>query len=334
MIVLGIETSCDETAIAVVREGREILCSEIISQIAIHQPFGGVVPELASQEHCSHILPLLQRALKQAHLSLSEIDLLAVTYGPGLMGALLVGVNTAKALALATKKPLVGVNHVEAHLYAALMSTLTPPPFPCLGVILSGGHTALVLVEDLTQYFLIGQTIDDAIGEAFDKVAKMMGLGYPGGPIIERLAKQGNDTAYSFRAGSVKEQEFAFSFSGLKTAVLYSLSSPLTEAIQRDIAASFQRAAFQDVLKKTTRAAQKWGISHLLFGGGVTNNCSLKTLFEQQAPHLICHWPTPHLSLDNAAMVAGLGFHRYQLFGATDPLSLEPMARIPFQKFP
>lgn len=232
---------------------------------------------------------------------------------------------------------MVAVNHIEAHLYAALMSQPAPVNFPCLGVVLSGGHTALVLIREFGIYELIGQTVDDAVGEAFDKVAKMLGLPYPGGPPIEKLALNGDKAKHSFKGGQVKGSPLDFSFSGLKTAVLYAIkkadsSKPLSEEERADIAASFQRAALEDIVNKTLLAAKKFKIQTIIFGGGVTNNQALRLLFESQTGETYQFlWPSFGLSLDNAAMIAGLGYHLYQSKGP-DSINLEAMARIPFQK--
>lgn len=334
MLVLGIESTCDETACAIVKDGRHILSNIVSSQIDIHKEYGGVVPELACRRHIDLIIPVLQQALQEAQLNLPDIDLIAVAHGPGLIGALLIGLNTAKALALAHQKPLIGINHVEAHLYAALMSQAQAISFPCLGVVLSGGHTALVLIKDIGHYELIGQTVDDAIGEAFDKAAKMLELPYPGGPQIEKLALQGMSDRFAFKAGQVKGKPFDFSFSGLKTAVLYQLKAlshtPLTLQDKQDIAASFQKAALEDILKKTRAAAKQYQAKTILFGGGVTNNQALRRLFQAQLTDCFCVWPSLGLSLDNAAMIAGLGYHHYLRRGKGDGMDLEPLVRIPF----
>lgn len=334
MLVLGIESTCDETACAVVVDGQHILSNVVSSQIDLHREFGGVVPELACRRHIDLIIPVLNQALQEAQVTLQKIDLIAVAYGPGLIGALLIGLNTAKALALAHQKPFIGVNHIEAHLYAALMSQEEPVQFPCLGVVLSGGHTSLVLMKEMDVFELIGQTVDDAVGEAFDKVAKMLSLPYPGGPQIENLALHGNAQRFSFKAGQVKAKPFDFSFSGLKTAVLYKLRDPslinLSLQDKQDIAASFQHAAFEDIVKKTLKAAEKFNIKKIIFGGGVTNNQALRHLFSQTTSDSSYMWPAFGLSLDNAAMIAGLGYHSYLRRGKGDEMSLDPLVRIPF----
>lgn len=335
MLTLGIESTCDETSCAIVKDGQEILSNIVASQIDLHAEYGGVVPELACRRHVDAMLPVIKRALKEADLLLSDIDLIAVANGPGLVGALLIGINAAKGLSLALQKPLIAVNHVEAHLYAALMSAPKMPAFPCLGVILSGGHTALVLMDAIDKFSLISQTVDDAIGEAFDKVAKMLDLPYPGGPQIEKLAQAGNAQKYPFKGGRVKENALSFSFSGLKTAVLYTLTgptgsrtSPATGEEKCDIAASFQLAAFQDISKKALLAAEQYGLTDIVFGGGVTNNRFLRQHFAELSPDLNLFWPTFELSLDNAAMIAGLGHHRYLFKKQSDSLELDALTRI------
>ncbi len=268
-------------------------------------------------------------------MTLQDIDLIAVAHGPGLIGALLIGLNAAKALSFALNKPLIGVNHIKAHLYAAVMSQKDPISFPCLGVVLSGGHTAIVLMRDLATYELIGQTVDDAIGEAFDKTAKILDLPYPGGPQIERLALQGNPKAYPFKAGQVKGSPLQFSFSGLKTAVLYAVrgqngTGESSFDNKSDLAASFQQAALGDVVSKVSLAAEQYGVRTVIFGGGVTNNKRLRAMFATACPQLTCLWPMPGLDLDNAAMIAGLGYQQYIQQGYGDPLDLQPLTRIPF----
>ncbi len=331
MIVLGIESTCDETAVGIVEEGKKIL-SNVISTQEAHRPFGGVYPELASREHVELIIPTIERALKDAKLTLSDIDLIAVAYGPGLVGSLLIGLNAAKALSLTLSRPFVGVNHVEAHLYASMISHETYL-FPSLGVVISGGHTFIVKIHDVGSYSLIGSTVDDAIGEAFDKVANLLGLPYPGGPAIERLALHGNPTKYSFRAGNVKGRPLDFSFSGLKTNVLYTLKgknakkdAPILVSDQEkaDIAASFQETALKDIVSKTAKAAETFEAKAIYVGGGVSQNKRLAALFnEKNLPVLL---PDKNLSIDNGAMIAGLGFHRYRQEGPS-PLTLEPDPR-------
>jgi len=339
MLVLGIETTCDETACSVVRDGKEILSNVIASQTDLHSIYGGVYPELACRRHFELIIPIIDRALKEANISPAEIDLISVAYGPGLIGALLLGVHAAKSLALAWNKPFVGVNHIEAHLYAAWMGC-DSPEFPALGVVVSGGHTFLVKMESIGQYEMIGQTVDDAIGEAFDKVAVLLDLPYPGGPQIEKLALQGNPKLFPFKAGVVKGRPWDFSFSGLKTNVLYTVKgqncdkkapSQISEEDKPHIAASFQETALNDIASKALRAAEQFNCKMIFLGGGVTHNQRLRNLL--QASKVPVHWPLPGLSLDNAAMIAGLGYHIFiQKNYQGDSLDLEPKTRISLSK--
>jgi N6-L-threonylcarbamoyladenine synthase len=337
MLVLGIESTCDETAAAIVKDGHEILSNVISSQIDLHREFGGVVPELACRRHVEIMIPVIEETLQNANLTLADIDLIAVSQGPGLIGALLIGLNTAKALSFALGKPFIGINHIEAHLYAAMMSE-KEITFPAIGCVLSGGHTAIVLIEELGSYKLIGQTVDDAVGEAFDKVARILNLPYPGGPEIEALALKGNPKKYAFKAGVVKANPYSFSFSGLKTAVLYAVrgqngciseTPPSIEVVQ-DVAASFQMAALSGIVNKTLQAAKEFNCRHIIFGGGVTNNQALRKLFAEKDSNHSYVWPAPGLSLDNAAMVAGLGYQKFKSRKTGDSFDLEALTSIPF----
>ncbi|MDF2576949.1 MAG: gcp [Chlamydiales bacterium] len=340
MLILGIESTCDETAAAVVASGKHILSNVISSQIDLQKEYGGVVPELACRRHIDVIIPVINQALKEANLCLAQIDAIAAAKGPGLLGALLIGLNSAKALALATEKPFLGINHVEAHLYAAIMPIVDQVEFPCLGVVISGGHTAIVKINTIGEYTLIGQTVDDAIGEAFDKVAIMLGLSYPGGPNIERLAKEGFPNRYPFKPGVVKGSPFDFSFSGLKTNVLYTLKGQnsdkqapivLPESEKAHIAASFQHTALSDIVDKAIIAAHQTQCKSIILGGGVSNNFYLRELFATKKGKFEIYWPPTGLSLDNAAMIAGLAYHHYQKRPYGDSLDLEAMTRIPFK---
>ena len=333
MNVLGIETTCDETAASVVTNGIKILSNVIATQVEMHQQFGGVYPEMAAREHVQAIIPTIHTALNEAAISPGEIDLIAVAKGPGLIGPLLIGMNAAKTLSMAWNKPFIGINHVEAHLYAAMMSH-EAFIFPALGLVVSGGHTFLVEIFDVGKYSMIGTTVDDAIGEAFDKVAALLGLPYPGGPQIEALAREGDPKRYPFKAGVVKGHPWDFSFSGLKTSVLYAIKGQngnknektvLSEQEKKDVAASFQKAALEDVVKKTLRAAKIYGSRAIYAGGGVSNNQILREKLQAEVP---VFWPEKGLALDNAAMIAGLGYHSFQ--GKCDPYTLEPQTRIHF----
>lgn len=336
MIVLGIESSCDEMAVALVRNGQEVLSHVTSSQIPLHQKYGGVFPEMASRQHVELVIPTMRKALDEASLNPLAIDRIAVTKGPGLIGSLLVGLNCAKSLSLAWKKPLVGVNHVEAHLYAAIMSEGIKQ-FPALGIVISGGHTLMLIIREVGHYEWIGTTVDDAIGEAFDKVAALLSLPYPGGPAIEELAKNGDPMRYPFKASRVKDSPWNFSFSGLKTQVLYALKGqngdkralsllPLSE--KAHIAASFQETALSDIVSRACRACLTFALKAIYIGGGVSNNMRLRTLFQQSSLTIPIYWPSTRLSLDNAVMIAGLG---HWLPEKEKTLQLEPIPTLSFE---
>jgi N6-L-threonylcarbamoyladenine synthase len=354
-LILGIESSCDETAAAVVRDGEQVLANVVSSQIATHQPYGGVVPELASREHLRAIVPVVREAIAQAGTSLRELDALAVTQGPGLAGSLLVGITYAKALALALSKPVIAVNHLEGHIHAVLLehrqSHAEDILLPALALVVSGGHTHLYLVDRSGArwtYRNIGRTLDDAAGEAFDKVAKLLGLSYPGGPVIEGLATQGNSRAIAMPQSQIKvrqkrrasEEQLAhsydFSFSGIKTAVLRFVEThamkpsieqrrpalqthenpqsadflPLLDQLTLDLIASFQEAVVQDLVRKTLRAAVESEVQSLIVTGGVASNGRLRSEFRRQAEieGLRVFFPSRALSTDNAAMIAAAAY--------------------------
>jgi len=317
MLVLGIETSCDETAAAVIRDGREIVSSVISSQIKTHARFGGVVPELASREHLDKIVPIVEEAFSRAQITQDEIDGIAVTVGPGLVGSLLVGVSYAKAMAFALNKPLAGVNHIEGHIYSVCFEN-PPVEHPALALIVSGGHTNLFYISEPGKYKVVGRTRDDAAGEAFDKVAKLLGLGYPGGPIIEKLAREGNPKAVRFALPRMGDNRPDFSFSGLKTAVTkYVRESGLTphqdgaEVSQgiKDLAASFQSTVVRSLVSTMERVAQEYRPQTLIVAGGVACNGALRDAARDAAVRLgvPVYFPSPHLSTDNAAMIAAAG---------------------------
>lgn len=327
MYVLGIETSCDETSASIVKDGHQVLSLVTASSADIHALYGGVFPELACRRHIEAIIPVIEKAIAQAGIPSSAIDLIAVAKGPGLIGALLIGMQAAKGLALAWDKPLIGVNHVEAHLYASMMG-VDPLPFPALGVVLSGGHTLLTHIRDIGDYVPISTTVDDALGEAFDKVGILLGLSYPGGPQIEKLASQGKVDQFTFKAGHVKRNPLYFSFSGIKTSVLYATKDKvLSSQDKADVAASFQTAVFNDIVQKTTLALEQFPAKAIYLGGGVCNNQALRVLFQEKFPNLPVFWPPPNLSLDNAAMIGGLGFQKFMRNPISDPLDLEAHAR-------
>ncbi|MGB7978880.1 MAG: tRNA (adenosine(37)-N6)-threonylcarbamoyltransferase complex transferase subunit TsaD [Chlamydiales bacterium] len=325
MLTLGIESTCDETGAAIVKDGRTILSNVLASSADLHAKYGGVFPELACRRHTEVILPVIDEAMSQANVSPDEIDLIAVAKGPGLVGALLIGMHVAKGLSIAWKKPLIGVNHVESHLYASMMH-LEEIPTPALGIVLSGGHTLLVKILSVGEYQLLGTTVDDAIGEAFDKVATLLGLPYPGGPHVEQLALRGDLKAHSFNPGRVKRNPLDFSFSGLKTAVLYAVKGG--GLYSADLAAAFQETAFKDVANKAYLASKTFPCQAIFMGGGVTANRRLRKIVADAFPEIPIYWPPGELSLDNAAMIAGLGARK--ALQGTDSLDLEVQTRIPF----
>ncbi len=312
--ILGIESSCDETAAAVVKNGREVLSNIISSQIAIHRKYGGVVPEIASRKHIEHILPVIDTALAEANVALADIDGIAVTYGPGLAGALLVGLSAAKSLAWATGKPLLGVNHLEGHVFANFLNDQTLEP-PFLALVVSGGHTALLKINGYNHFELLGQTRDDAAGEAFDKIARVMGLPYPGGPEIEKLALAGDPQAIDFPRAML-DDPFQFSFSGMKSAVINYLHNeaqagrPVDKA---DVAASFQAAVTDVLVQKSVGAIQATGMKDIVLAGGVSANKTLQEKLAAAAEKVgarLVH-PTPILCTDNAVMIACRGYYLY-----------------------
>ncbi|HUI07918.1 MAG TPA: tRNA (adenosine(37)-N6)-threonylcarbamoyltransferase complex transferase subunit TsaD [Verrucomicrobiae bacterium] len=324
MKILGVETSCDETSAAVVREGHEILSNIVSSQIALHRPYGGVVPELASRNHLQLIDAVIREALAESHSPIEQIDAVAATYAPGLASSLLIGLNAAKGIAFAAGRPFIGINHLEAHLYSPL---LVPPwnsstlqrfndLFPMISLIVSGGHTILARATAIGEHEILGQTVDDAAGEAFDKVAKLLGLGYPGGPEIERLAAQGDPAAIAFPRSMLQDPTYNFSFSGLKTAVLYYLrkhpSSVADHQLLADICASFQEAIVDVLVGKMIRAATEFDVTTLSASGGVSVNRRFREKLGSECTRR--GWQLllapPGLCTDNAAMIAALAYHK------------------------
>lgn len=315
VLILAIESSCDETAAAVVKNGRSVLSNVISSQIDLHKLYGGVVPEIASRKHIEKINQVIEEALKEADTTLDDLDAIAVTYGPGLVGALLVGVAEAKAISFAKNLPLVGVHHIEGHISANYIENLDlEPPFLCL--VVSGGHTHLVVVKDYGEFEILGRTRDDAAGEAFDKVARAIGLGYPGGPKIDKLSKQGNAYAMDFPKAKVADAPYDFSFSGVKSAVLNHLNKckmmgePVEEA---DIAASFQRCVVEVLVEHAIAAARDYHISKLAIAGGVASNQTLRNAMEQACEKngIQFYHPSPIFCTDNAAMIGVAGYYEY-----------------------
>lgn len=323
MLILGIETSCDETAASVVKNGVDILSNVISSSLKYHKKFGGVVPEIATRHHVENIDKVITRSLNEAGLGIRDIDALAVTDGPGLMGALLTGISCAKAMSYCLDKPLIAVDHLKAHIYSAIMLK-DAPRFPFIGLVVSGGHTRLYLVEDFDKFKLLGDTVDDAAGEAYDKVAKILGLGYPGGPIIDAFAKKGNPDAIKFTCKAVKNT-LNFSFSGIKTAVLYYVQgyggaegkgqrAKSKGARKEDVCASFQEAVLRVIVGNSIKAMEEHKIKSLVIGGGVSANSRLREMMQREARYrnLKLYFPPLNLCSDNAAMVAGLGYRLYK----------------------
>ncbi len=335
MRLLAIETSCDDTGAAVLLNGRKILSNVVSSQVSVHQKYGGVVPELASRRHIECIVPMVTEALEQAKVTLRDIDGIAVTQGPGLVGSLLVGLSFAKSLSFITGVPFVGVNHIEAHLSAIFLEEKSPK-FPFIGLVVSGGHTSLFRMDGFGKYRRLGQTRDDAAGEAFDKVAKLLGLGYPGGPIIDELSKTGNPKAIRFPRASLGKDSFDFSFSGLKTAVVNYVKAhpePATgypKDLIRDIVSSFQEAVVDVLVKKTLQAAQHEKLRRAVLSGGVAANGRLRQRIEEEASQekVKVYIPSPCFCTDNAAMVGVVGYEYLQR-GIRSPLSLNAFSNLP-----
>ena len=329
--ILSIESSCDETAAAIVVDGREVKSNIIYSQIELHKLYGGVVPEIASRKHVEKVNQVIRAAIEEAHVTWDDIDAVAVTYGPGLVGALLVGVSAAKAVAYAKKKPLVGVHHIEGHIAANYIEHPDlEPPFMCM--VAYGGHSNLVYVKDYTTFEIVGRTRDDAAGEAFDKVARAIGLGYPGGPKIDKLAKEGNKEAIHFPRAFMEDAPYDFSFSGLKSAVLNYLNGcemKHQEINRTDVAASFQQAVVDVLTDNSVRAAKAYGCKKLALAGGVASNSSLRENMQRVASEqgLQFYYPSPIFCTDNAAMIGVAGYHNY-MSGIRDGLDLNAIPNL------
>lgn len=339
MLILGIETSCDETAAAVVKDGRYICSNVISSQVRTHAQYGGIVPEIASRKHIEVINQVVKSAINDAKITLNDIESIAVTYGPGLVGALLVGISFAKALSYGKKLPLIPINHLEAHIYAVYLE-YPQINLPAIALLVSGGHTEMVLVKELGVYEALGRTKDDAIGEAYDKVAKWLGLGYPGGPIIDRLAKSGNKEAIRFPRAVMKHGKYDFSYSGLKTAVInYTRNAGQQLGTERlplnDIVASFQEAAIDALTSKVMNAVKDTAVTSIIIGGGVAANSRLREQLNERiaGKGITLYIPSPVLCTDNAAMIAGLGFHKYNA-GKVANLSLSVKSNLKWAEIP
>jgi len=334
-LILGIETSCDETAAAIVENGKKIISNVVASQVTVHQKYGGVVPEIASRKHMEFIIPVIDKALCIAEKKLDDLSGIAVTCGPGLIGSLLVGLSVAKAIAYTRDIPFIGVNHLEAHIYANFLEhkELTPP-FICL--IVSGGHTSLIYMKDFGEYKLLGQTKDDAAGEVFDKISKVLNLGYPGGPIIEKLAKRGNSSAIKFPRPFLNNKDYDFSFSGLKTSVIYYIRKLRNEnkVLQvENILASFQQAVVDVLTEKTINAAQEFKTKKIILAGGVAANNTLRKNIKEKAKMLNIEvfYPSLYLCTDNAAMVASVGYFKLR-DNKKSSLKLDAISRLPLAR--
>ncbi len=330
MKVLGIESSCDETSCAIVEDGRTILSNVVATQIPFHKVYKGVVPEIASRKHAEWILPVVKKALKDANLDISQIDAFASTNRPGLIGSLLVGLTFGKTLAWAQKKPFIAINHILAHIYAAHLENEID--YPYIALLVSGGHTIIAKVSDFDSLEILGTTIDDSVGEAFDKVAKYYGLGYPGGVIIDQLSKKGDPSSFSFPLPRLEKGEHRYdvSFSGLKTAVIHQAESFLNEGFEmsvENIASSFQETACHILLSRLLRAVEDTGIKCVVAGGGVAANSRLREILASH-PEIKCIFPSLSLCGDNGAMIAGLSYH-YIKRGDTSPLDTQAYARVP-----
>ena len=339
--ILAFESSCDETSVAVLQNDRVI--SNVILSQEYHTTFGGVVPEIASREHLRKIVEMTDASLNKANIKMSDIDLVAATSEPGLIGAILIGLNFAKSLSVTINKPFIPVNHIHAHLYSAFINE-NHPEFPFIALIVSGGHTLLILVEDFFKHKILGTTIDDAVGEAFDKVAKMMGLGYPGGPLIDKAAKTGDVEFHKFPEAVIKNSKYNFSFSGIKTSVLYYLRDNNFEAIKNDklisdIAASFQHAAIKTLFTKVRKAAREYKVKDITVSGGVSANSYLKQMFKTlESDKYRVHIPELIYTTDNAAMIGITAYYKYLAstdkdYFSKESLSVKARPRLDFKNF-
>lgn len=325
IMCLGIESSCDETSVSVVRNGREVFSNVISSQIEIHKKFGGVVPEIASRNHIENINIVIEKALEEVKMTFDDIDIISVTYGPGLVGALLVGVSAAKGLAYALNKPLVGVHHIEGHIAANYIEHKELQP-PFVALVISGGHTHLIHVKNYTQYEILGKTRDDAVGEAFDKIARVIGLGYPGGPKIDKLAKEGKIT---YKFPKTHFDNLDFSFSGIKTAVLNTVNNSKEEIIKEDICISFEEAVSEVLVKNSIKALEQTGLDKLVLAGGVAANSYIREKLNNSLneKEYKLYYPSNVLCTDNAAMIASAGYYSY-INGYTSSLDLNAIANL------
>jgi N6-L-threonylcarbamoyladenine synthase len=332
LVTLAIESSCDETSVAVLLDGREVLSNVIASQIKVHQVFGGVVPEIASRHHLDNVNRVADEAMAEAGITLDDVDLIGVTYGPGLVGALLIGLATAKAYAMATGKPLVGVHHIQGHICANYIAHQDLEP-PFMALVISGGHTNIVEVTDYNECKVLGQTRDDAAGEAYDKVARVLGLGYPGGPKIDKIAKEGDPHAIEFKRVYLEKDSLDFSFSGIKTGVLNYVNSEKQAGRDinvPDVAASFQQAVLEVIVNKTVGAAVEMKKDKIVLAGGVASNSALRSMMEEacRKEGIRLYYPSPILCTDNAAMIGCAAYYKYKA-GHVDDLTLDAIPHLP-----
>lgn len=333
MLVLGVESSCDETSVAIIRDGKEVLCNIINSQIDIHKLFGGVVPEVASRHHVYQVSMIFEQAFKTTGIKPEEIDLVAVTCGPGLIGSLLVGVNAAKTFALMYNKPIIGVHHLAGHIYANAIEH--EMQFPAVALLVSGGNTELIYMKEHFSFEIIGETLDDAVGEAYDKVARVVGLPYPGGPHVDRLAHTGKDT-YKLPRVYLESDSYNFSFSGLKSAVInlvHNSKQRNEEIIPEDLCASFQNSVTEVLVNKTFRLAKEMDVKQIIVAGGVSANKGLKERFNAENPGFEICIPSIKYCTDNAAMIAIAGYYQYQKYKKSDDLGMNASASLDLESF-
>ncbi|QWC00007.1 tRNA (adenosine(37)-N6)-threonylcarbamoyltransferase complex transferase subunit TsaD [Mycoplasmatota bacterium] len=332
MYVLGVETSCDETSVSVVKDGNIVLSNEVLSQIDIHQSYGGVVPEIASREHIKGITYVFDQAIKKANLSYEDIDLIAVTKGPGLIGSLLIGINAAKVISLNYHIPIIGVHHISGHIYANYIEH--GMEFPLLALVVSGGHTELVLMKEHFSFEKLGETQDDAVGEAYDKVARILGLGYPGGPAVDKLANQGSDT-FDFPRPMIHSDDYHFSFSGLKSHVInkhHNMLQRNEEINVKDFSASFQEAVTDVLVAKTIKAKENYQVKQVIVAGGVAANSGLRKKIKANITDIPVYFPIMDYCTDNAAMIASAGYFKYKKYGKSDDLYINGYSRLDLER--
>jgi N6-L-threonylcarbamoyladenine synthase len=332
MYVLGVETSCDETSVSVVKDGNIVLSNVVLSQIDIHKSYGGVVPEIASREHVKGITYVFDQALKKANLDYQDIDLIAVTKGPGLIGSLLIGINAAKVISLNYHIPIIGVHHISGHIYANYIEQ--GMEFPLLALVVSGGHTELILMKEHFSFEKLGETQDDAVGEAYDKVARVLGLGYPGGPVIDRLAKEGKEV-FDFPRPMINSNDFNFSFSGLKSHVINKHHNMLQrkETIDpKDFSTSFQEAVTDVLVQKTIKAKEYYDVKQIIVAGGVAANSGLRKKMKERITDIPVYFPKMVYCTDNAAMIAAAGYFQYKKYGKSDDLYINGHSRLDLER--